>query len=170
MESILQPKILLAGLILVVGVLFDLRTKKIPNKLILAGFLLSILSLVFLDGLSTFWLPAASFGSAVIFTLPLYMMRALGAGDVKLIFVLSFLLGWKMTITMILASMVWGSLLGIIRVILSGKTKEFIYNLFFILKRTEVEKNQLHYIPYSVAIFFGFLTSLTLDQWGLTWI
>ncbi len=169
-EFVSNPKVILAGLLLLAGVVVDLRSKKVPNRLIIIGFVLALLTLAVVDGRGGIWPAFASLGAATLFAFPLYYLRAIGGGDLKLIWILSLLLNWNMTITMILASMVWGSLLGIFRVIVSGNGKLFLRNMLSILKKDRPADEKLSHVPFTVAIFFGFLTSVSLITAGISWI
>jgi hypothetical protein len=71
---------------------------------------------------------------------------------------------------MILASLVWGALLGIIRVIVAGKGKLFLQNLLAIIKKNRPADDKLSHVPFTIAIFFGFLTSLSLLASGFSWV
>ena len=169
-ELLINPKIILAALLIMAGVAIDLRTKKVPNRLIIVGITLALITVYIVDGKSGFWPAAASLGAAALFSVPLYSLRAIAAGDVKLIGVLALLLSWNVCITMILASMIWGSILGLTRVILAGNTKEFFSNIALILKRANPSQQKLSHIPYTIAILFGFLTSLGLSSAGISWV
>jgi len=166
----LNPKMILALMLIITSVAIDLRTKKVPNKLIIIGFAMVVILVSLVDGVSGFWPAAASLGAAVVFSFPLYSLRAIAAGDVKLILVLSLLISWNLTITMIFASMIWGSILGIARVILDGKTKQFFQNLLLVFKKSSTPQQNLSHIPYTVAILFGFLTAVELATAGISWL
>jgi prepilin peptidase CpaA len=170
MEFISNPKIILASLLLLAGVVTDLRSKKVPNALIVVGFVLALIAIAVMDGKGGYWPAFASLGTATIFAFPLYYLRAIGGGDLKLIWVVSLLLSWNMVITMILASLVWGALLGIIRVIVAGKGKLFLQNLLAIIKKNRPADDKLSHVPFTIAIFFGFLTSLSLLASGFSWV
>jgi prepilin peptidase CpaA len=83
-------------LLLTVGVaaIYDLRYRRIPNWVVLIGLLLGI-------GVNTFlfqWagLQRSLIGAAVGFLIyfPLYLLRGMGAGDVKLMAAVGAIVGW----------------------------------------------------------------------------
>lgn len=78
----MQPLLLLwlAG-----AVFCDLRWRKVPNLLVLAGVVGALLSLAFGAALPGLDWPAAFVGSGAAFAvlLPFYALRLMGAGDVK---------------------------------------------------------------------------------------
>src|SRR5689334_2872029 len=73
----------LAAFVIIAGI-HDIRSRRIPNWLIVTG-LISSLFYQFFSGYGygfTFWLTGLGTGFAFFF--PLYVFRAMGAGDVKL--------------------------------------------------------------------------------------
>lgn len=170
MENILTFKNLVISAVLIAAVYTDLRTQKVPNNLILVSAFVSVLVLVFVDGLSGFTSVLSSMGTMFIFALPLYLLRAIGGGDLKLLFVFSILASWYSIITTVFASLVWGSILGVAQAIFAGNGKVLFQNVFRIASRNKTEQTVLHKIPYTVAILFGWLTDLTLQNVGLKWI
>ena len=79
----------------------DFRYRRVPNQLLLGGVLLQVVWLVYISaagvGLghwSIHWsLALVGFALGLILFYPLWRFRALGAGDVKFIAVLGFLVG-----------------------------------------------------------------------------
>lgn len=72
--------------LLIAACAYDLRYRRIPNWLCIAGFLAGVV-----------WNLHGSFtgaGVAILVYLPLWMLRAAGAGDVKLMAAAGSLLGW----------------------------------------------------------------------------
>ena len=63
---------------------FDLRWKRIPNWLVLATIVLSLTWHGAVGGLSGLWMSVAGLlvGTAILF--PFFLIRGMGAGDVKL--------------------------------------------------------------------------------------
>lgn len=170
MESILNIKNFVILAALSAAVYTDLRTRKVPNKLVLVFAIVSGLALIISDGRAGFSSSLAAIGTMLIFALPLYLMRAIGGGDFKLLFVFSILATWNGVITTVLASLVWGSVLGLAQSILAGQGKLLAQNMFAIVLRSKPSEQVLHKIPFTVAIFFGWLTHLSLISAGVKWI
>jgi prepilin peptidase CpaA len=78
-------KVVLLALVLTAA-FYDLRWRRIPNWLVLAGVLLGFGLNGFLSGAPLRGLLQAllGFGLASLVYFPLYVIRAMGAGDVKL--------------------------------------------------------------------------------------
>lgn len=150
----------LATLLLLAGVVNDLRSRKVSNKLVVAGLIAGLVLMMATQGFHGFLLAGFSFGTAFIAVLPIYLMRILGGGDIKLFLAVSVLLGWKAVLITLFTSFIWGSILGVVQVILKGEGKAFATNMMALANRAKLSETQVHKIPYTVALFFGFLTSL----------
>ena len=156
---------------LMIGSVFtDLRSRKIPNRM-LFGTLLFFLALQFaFSGWVGLWPMLGSVAAAFFCTLPLYLMKAIAAGDAKLLLVSSILLPWQIVASTCLYSLIWGALLGVCKVLLSGQGKVFVLNIKGLVTGQKPDPQTVTAIPYSIAIFFAFLSSLTLSFWGVQWI
>ncbi len=81
-------------LLVVTGAVFDFRFRRIPNWLVLAGLVLGLgvnAALFQWAGLRASLLGLAT-GFAVYF--PMYLLRGMGAGDVKLMAAIGSIVGW----------------------------------------------------------------------------
>ena len=152
---------LFSSVILLVCILEDLRTRKIPNKLILFLFPLALAGGFFLKELSFFQICLSALLSLVI-TLPLYVGKVIGGGDLKCFFVFAITVTWLDVWQTFFYSLPWVLLFGFVKLVLDKKLKIFLRNLVSILTLKPVEKASLHTIPFSVGLFFGWITLLTL--------
>lgn len=108
--------VLLIG-ILVCAVISDLRTYKIPNYFILFSYVLGIIGVCLTKGFSA--IPYAILQSLIIcfsFYL-LYLVHAIGAGDVKLFSVIAVFEGAKASYKILIASLFVGAILGLFKVV-----------------------------------------------------
>ncbi|GIL18800.1 MAG: hypothetical protein BroJett040_25510 [Oligoflexia bacterium] len=156
-----------AGLILGVALYQDLKSQKVTNQLVVVALVVSLVLVFAQDGFSGFWPALSSFGTAIICALPLYLLRAIGGGDFKLVLAISPLMTWNAVMLTILASLFWGALLGVIRVALQGKGKQFATNMVSIIMRSKTEPTSLSKIPFTVGLLFGWLTQISLQQAGV---
>ena len=111
------------ALLLAAAVWHDLRSHRIPNRLVVSGFLLGLTLNGLLPQLATLppgqmgglgWgssLLGAAAGLAVL--LPMYLMRALGAGDVKLMAVVGAFVGPEAVLGAAVATLVAGGVLAL---------------------------------------------------------
>ena len=163
-------KTLLVALLLAASVFTDLKTRKVPNRL-LGLALLIFLSFAFLtEGFSIYSTLLGSFAAAIACALPLYFIKAMAAGDAKLIIVMSLLMSWQSVVTMCFCALVWGALLGVFKMATSGQLKVLLSNLQSILRGEKPEAQKLTAIPFTVAIAFGFASAMSLSFWGIRWI
>ncbi len=89
--------------LLLIAVWTDVKGHRIPNRLVLAGAALGILLNTFLPegrgfvsvlpGALGFWKAVAGLALGLAIPLPLYILRAMGAGDVKLMAMVGAFLG-----------------------------------------------------------------------------
>ena len=102
--------------LLFIAVVIDYRTYKIPNCLIFAGLMAAMMyhgmgsgppgiAKVISDALLTFFI-----------TFPLFVIKALGAGDCKLFGVIAAFTTFKITLKIIFASLLGGVVIGIIKI------------------------------------------------------
>lgn len=153
--------------ILVTGMIDDLRSKKIHNWLTLG---LALLALVVV-GIVGRWpgLQQGLFGGslALALCLPLFLGRIMGGGDLKLFTAFGFAADWQTVFWVLIYSFVWGALLGVFRAVISGKGLVLAKNTVALLSRkTDRGSLELQKIPYSVALFFGWLTHVSLVYGG----
>ncbi len=140
---------------LLIAITDDLLFKKFHNWLFLTMLSLSLIYTATLSPLS--WSEAGlGFLSGLGLMLPLVLLRALGAGDMKFMMCLGVLLGASATLHVFIYSLFWGALLGVLRVLLSGQILSLKNNLQTMSYRLAPHK--LHTIPFTVAIFLGWLT------------
>lgn len=148
------------SIIIAASVIDDLMTKKIHNWLIIASLVIAIACIAYSG--SSFFEAGLSFALLFALSAPLFALGALGGGDAKLFMVLSLLMPWSESLNFFFYSMVWGALFGLVRSVLDGKGLLLIKNIFKILKSQNKEEIELQKVPFSIAILFGWLTTLSL--------
>jgi Flp pilus assembly protein protease CpaA len=97
-------------------------------------------------------------------------IKIIGAGDMKIFAAVSSLLSWKAILVSFILSFIWGALLGIIQLAVSGKLGEMIINYRFMMFKSTRSAVQLHSIPFTVALFFGVLSEITLSLRGVVFL
>jgi len=163
---------------LLLACLIDLRDHRIPNWLNFSGFVVSLLFIVSAASPGAQGLSDAFAGLAIclLIFLPLYLLGGMGAGDVKMIAVVGFVLGLQAGIMAALLSLICGSVIGLAVLLLSrintGLNVSYLdsiktlfqknWNKFVLTGNPDVRK---HRFPYAVAIAAG--SGLTLKISGL---
>jgi prepilin peptidase CpaA len=124
---------------------YDVRYRRIPNWLSLGGVLLGLALNTFLyqgwPGLS-FSLIGMAAGFGVYFLL--YALRAMGAGDVKLMAAVGAIVGWRDWFGMFLITAVIGGVMALILVARRGRVKKTLWNVSFILN--EMKSGRAAYV------------------------
>ena len=155
--------IIFPSVILAIAVVFDLLYKKFPNYLFLIFALVALGTKGILVGFPGFWVLLV-----IPLGLTLFYLKILGAGDVKLIFVLAVLID-VVVFEILLYSVVWGGMLGLTSALFHGKIKDLISNMKAMIFY-RIKPYKLNFIPYTVCLSFAWLTHLFLKQRGvLTW-
>jgi prepilin peptidase CpaA len=112
----------------------DLAVRKVPNVLVLAGLLLALVLHCRL-GPDGAWLSAWLAGMLVGFFLflPLYILRGMAAGDVKLIAMVGAFAGPSVVCSIAAASIVAGGVLGLVLMAACGRWRQGMHNLRLLL-------------------------------------
>ena len=158
---------LLPSLILIAGLVDDLRSKKVHNWLTLSAAVIAIGSAGLFNGMAGLQTALLSLTVAIGLTIPLFLARMIGGGDVKLIFAFALATDATAVLWVLMYAFIWGALLGLIRVTLQ---KELIQLLINTAKIATFDKSRkqlsLHKIPFTVALVFGWLTHLAVGPFG----
>jgi prepilin peptidase CpaA len=181
---------LLLLMLVAVSGFFDLKERKIPNKITFTGILIGVLFNLITGG----WMGLLQsllgmFAGLAIFFLP-FVMGGMGAGDVKLMGAIGALMGWHFSLVTALYSALVGGVMVVIHLIYTGKLKDtlkkmilaLISQLFHLLNQMGYNKtiDQIQqryvkdgqtykkiYIPYGVAIAGGTVLVLLATSQGI---
>jgi len=159
----------------------DFRSHRIPNWLVLSGTLFGVIYNTLLPPFqfSNILFPLAGLGLGLLLFLPLYLLRAMGAGDVKLLAMVGAFLGPGDTFYAALASLVVGGVLSILFVLVRGTARRLFHNLASLFQRGVLDAMggsapnlriadgaSAGKLPYAVAIAIGTVGYLMLHQLG----
>lgn len=156
---------------------FDIKSRRIPNWLVVTGLVSSLGTQAFLgNGGFSAW----SLGLLVGFGLflPLYVMRAMGAGDVKLMGMVGAFLGPASAAGAVLTTLLAGGTLAIAVALWSGALRHTLINVRILTIQTmfktlhggsaqiEAMPASAGNLPYAVAIAAGTFIYLLLARSG----
>jgi prepilin peptidase CpaA len=130
-------KVLLILLVLPAAV-FDYRQRRIPNWLVLAGLLAGTAMNTFLlydnpSATTGLLFSLEGLGLAFVVYFPLYMLRGMGAGDVKLMAAVGAIVGWALWLWVFFFTAVLGGITAAIVVLSKGRVHRTLQNLWMIL-------------------------------------
>jgi prepilin peptidase CpaA len=143
--------------------LLDWRSRRIPNWLTVPGFLSAVTLHVVLNGWQGLRFALAGGALALILLLPLVMLRALGAGDWKLMGAVGAFLGWKLFLFVMFGSILASGIMAIVQMIRVGRVAETFRNMWTLLKgffvfglkknpQISLDNPRLLKLPFGVAV------------------
>lgn len=165
------------ALIALAAVLTDLRQRRIPNGLVLLALAAGFVTHVFGPvndggGLFSYWPGAlgaqgALFGAlmGLVLFLPLYALRIMGAGDVKLLAGMGSFAGPAETLSLALFVLVMGGIVGVARMLWNGTARRVMGNLMLVLlpvlhggpRAFDPARDSADRMPYALALAAGVL-------------
>jgi prepilin peptidase CpaA len=154
---------LLAAAVAGVAACFDLRWRRIPNWLTLGAAVLGLAANVWLSGLTGGLTALSGLALGLALLLPFYVLRAVGAGDVKLLAALGALLGPQALISVALYGAVVGGLMS--AAILLGRGRLMLALNELVIQRTTPSLSGAT-APYAVAIASGVYLSMLFPILG----
>jgi prepilin peptidase CpaA len=179
------------ALLLAAAVWHDVRSHRIPNRLVVSGFLLGLMINGLLPQLTAMpvgqmgglgWgssLLGGAIGLAVL--LPMYLMRALGAGDVKLMAMVGAFVGPEAVLGAAVATLVAGGVLALAAALHGRVAGLMLRNLRTMLTSSAVQLGageapqiaglavSAGKLPYAVAIAAGTVAYLALGWIAGAW-
>lgn len=112
---------------------FDIRYRRIPNWLVVTGATAAFAIHIWLSGFNGFKTAAAGLGVAFLVYLPLFVLRAMGAGDVKLMAAIGAVIGPMNWIFLFVFTALLGGVAALVLVLAKGRLGETLRNVGVIL-------------------------------------
>ena len=167
------PYPLLAA-VLLAAVNADLRSRRIPNPVVLTGIALAFIAHAVALGTGTvplagpaWWSPLTGLLGGFALLMPLYLLRATGAGDVKLMAMVGAFVGAQAVLDATLYTLLAGGLLALLFMLGRGVATQTLANVRFLLTDWAVRlstgqaarlaplQTTAARLPYAVAIALG---------------
>jgi prepilin peptidase CpaA len=130
MPPVLQ--LLLIALVITACV-YDIRVRRIPNWLVLAGLVIGLGLNLFLFGWPGLKSSLLGVGLAALIYFPLYLLRGMGAGDVKLMAAVGALVGPAPWFVIFVITSIVGGLAAVTLLVARGRVARTLWNLRHIL-------------------------------------
>jgi prepilin peptidase CpaA len=169
-------KIIIISIVLLAGA-YDARYRKIPNWLCLSGIILGLAINTLLSGWAGLGAAALGFGLAMLVYAPLYLIRGMGAGDVKLMAALGAIAGPHDWFGIFICTALVGGLVSLTAIAIKKRTGQTLMNLTTILSellqfrlpaktdvRLDVRNPSALRMPHAINIAAGCMAFLYLSQ------
>lgn len=154
---------------------YDFRFRRIPNWLVVTGLCAGLALNTMISGWAGLRLAAVGFAGGFGVYFFFYMLRAMGAGDVKLMGAVGSLVGWDLWLRVFLASAIAGGVAGVVMIVVKRRVRRTLWNIGFILSEflhfrapyltrdeLDVKSEAAVTLPHGVAIAAGTLVTLAL--------
>ena len=164
----------LIALVVIFAAITDIRTRKVPNWLTFSGLIVAIALNTFLFELAGLWFSLKGLGLAFGLYFVLYLLRAMGAGDVKLMAFLGAAAGWRQLGILFLTAIL-GGIVGVLLVLTRGRLRKTFANIASIFSslglgqapykdnpELDVRSSQGLRLPHAVMIACGALGFLVV--------
>lgn len=151
------------GAILLVGAVSDFKIRKFKNGLFLLCTVLAFLVSFLVEGLMGLEHSVLGLIAGFAFLLPLTLMGAIGAGDMKLLAAFGAACGWAAVGQVAIFGFAWGLVFGVTQALLKGQGLQVVRNAARIAATRSSQGIVLHRIPFAAALFIGWLTHLTYE-------
>lgn len=154
--------------VMVAALFWDVASRRIPNGLVLLGVAIALV-LRSIAGAAAFGAGVLGASLALGFGLPLFALRALGGGDVKLLVAVGAFLGPGDFVSALLASAIVGGVIGVLVALRRGVLLPVLYGVKDLLlhaatrgrsgTRVTLDSPGALKVPYGAAIAIGSLAT-----------
>src|SRR5579863_8450750 len=124
---------ILLGILVAIAALFDIRYRRIPNWLVLSGIIVGFGWNVSSSGWSGLGRASAGLGLGFILYFPLYLIRARGAGDVKLLAAVGAVIGARNCLWIFLLTAILGGIIALVLLLFRGRVRKTFFNVAWII-------------------------------------
>lgn len=175
----LAPAIIVVLLILsLLAAVWDLRTRRIPNWLVLSGLIAGFGLNTLLFGLLGLKIAFLGMLTGFGIYLVLHLLHAMGAGDVKFMAAVGSLVGWRIWFQIFLVSVVIGAIAGVMLALSKGRLGRTFNNVGYIISEiahfrpphvrredVDVQSEKALRMPHGAAIAAGIFVVIGWMWW-----
>jgi len=183
-----QPHLLgvgqiLLGILVAIAAAFDIRYRRIPNWLVLAGIIVGLAWNSSTSGWSGLGRSAEGLGLGFILYFPLYLIRARGAGDVKLLAAVGAITGPSNCVWIFVLTAILGGIIAVILLLFRGRLRKTFFNVGWIMQdllhfrapyrssaELDVTTDKGLRLPHGAMIAVGVVAFLFIAQRGVKFL
>ena len=166
----------LAMTVALVAGFIDYRSRRIPNWLTVSGAVMGIIFQMQTTGLHGIRLSIEGMLLALTCLLPLVLLRAMGAGDWKLMGAIGAILGPGLMLFVLAGAIFLSGIMAIVMVVRAGKVKETMMNVFVLvqgflsfglreLPEITLDNPDLMKLPFGVAAGLATVLCFLATKW-----
>jgi prepilin peptidase CpaA len=171
----LASQIVLIALVFTAGV-YDIKWRRIPNWLVLAGLVLGLALNTFLFEWAGLKASLLGIGFATLIYFPLYLLRGMGAGDVKLMMAIGAIVGPGTWFGIFLTTGILGGVIALLLLLARGRLRKTFWNVGFLLHsilhlrapyanpELDVRSGQGLRLPHGAVIAVGTVAFLAIGR------
>ena len=171
---------ILLGILVAIAAVFDIRYRRIPNWLVLAGIIVGLAWNVYSSGWSGLLRASEGLGLGFILYFPLYLIRARGAGDVKLLAAVGAIAGPLNCFWIFLLTAILGGIIALLLLIFRSRVRQTFFNVGWIIRdllhlqapwrsndELDVTTNKGMRLPHGAMIAVGVLAFIFITTYGV---
>jgi prepilin peptidase CpaA len=164
---------ILLAILVVIAAVYDLRYRRIPNWLVLTGLIVGLALNSFLFQWQGLKSAALGIGIAFLIYFPLYLLRAMGAGDVKLMGAIGAMVGPANWFGIFVLTGILGGVWAVLLLLSKGRVRRTLWNVACIVNEVahfrapyllndelDVKSPRAVTLPHGAVIAVGCLTFL----------
>lgn len=160
---------------LALAVIYDVRSRRIPNWIVFSGIAIALLYHLYLGGYSGFFFSFKGLLLGICLIVLPFALGGMGAGDVKLLGMVGALKGSVFVFYSFLGMALWGGIIALILLLVKQRLKETLWRLGMGLLMVRLagasmtdyvaQNNMSVCFPYGVAIGLGVLSNYGREWW-----
>jgi prepilin peptidase CpaA len=154
----------------------DLRTRRIPNWLTVTGVLIGVAVHTYQSGRIGMAMALQVMVLALVILFPLVLLRAMGAGDWKLMAALGAILGPWMMLFVLVGAIFLSGLMAMALIVRAKKVKETFNNVFVLVQgflsfglrahpEISLDNPELLKLPFGVAVAVAIVLCFLATRW-----
>jgi prepilin peptidase CpaA len=155
----------------------DWRTRRIPNWLTVSGAVIGVAAHTYVSGWVGALVAIVGVVAAMIVLLPCVLLRAMGAGDWKLMAALGSIVGPLMVLFVLVAAIFLAGIMAAFMVIRARRVKETIFNIYVLIQgfftfglranpEISLDNPALLKLPFGIAAAGGTLVCFLATRWS----
>jgi prepilin peptidase CpaA len=155
---------------------WDWRSRKIPNWLTIPGVVAGLTLHLALNGWQGALFAAAGAGLALALLLPLVFLRAVGAGDWKLMGAVGAFLGWRLFLFVFVGSIFASGFMAVVQMYRVGRVMETLRNMWTLVRgffafglrknpTISLDNPRLLKLPFGVAVAAATIACFCAARW-----